>query len=188
MSETPPPAFARDYIRTAQITSLGYMATLLKTLPLEFGATGDKLAEYIRLTPEGKNFTPAELAAFAREYRFIGSTSPGTGAAGGDAVAFQNIETKSIFVGVAGINDNPIPWKDGLQTDGQTALTGANGKMYADVQSFVFGLMNTYETSNFDFGGHSAGGPIVQLLTADASLRGLKITVTGASSPKLFPL
>jgi hypothetical protein len=99
MSDTPPPVFARDYIRTAQITSLGYMAARLKTLPLEVNTTGDKLAEYISKTPEGKNFTPAELAAFAKEYRFIGSTSPGTGAAGGDAVAFQNIETGSIFVG-----------------------------------------------------------------------------------------
>jgi hypothetical protein len=43
MSDNPPPAFARDYIRTAQITSLGYMAARLKTLPLAFGATGDEL-------------------------------------------------------------------------------------------------------------------------------------------------
>jgi hypothetical protein len=56
MSDTPPPVFARDYIRTAQITSLGYMAARLKTLPLEVNTTGDKLAEYISKTPEGKNF------------------------------------------------------------------------------------------------------------------------------------
>jgi hypothetical protein len=48
MSSNPPPAFARDYIRTAQITSLGYMAAQLKTLPLPVNTTGHKLAAYIR--------------------------------------------------------------------------------------------------------------------------------------------
>lgn len=48
MSENPPPAFARDYIRSAQVASLGYIAKIITPArPLAINATGAVLEAYI---------------------------------------------------------------------------------------------------------------------------------------------
>ena len=56
MSGNPPPVYARDYIRSAQVASLGYLAPRLKTVPLLINATGEVLARYIRDTDAVKTF------------------------------------------------------------------------------------------------------------------------------------
>ena len=168
----PPPLFARDYIFSAQVASLGYAAA---SVNIPINASGPTLANAIRQSGFDTGFTPTELTNFTSNYRYVGKTTPGPGKVGGDAIAFQNITTGTIIVGIAGVNDNPggTAYRELPQTDIQTALTGGNGAMYADVQRFVFGLIDTYPTAKFDLNGHSAGGQMVQLLRADASLRGL---------------
>jgi hypothetical protein len=62
MSGNPPPVYARDYIRSAQVASLGYLAPRLKNVPLTINETGPELVNYIRNTDAGKKkFTPEEL-------------------------------------------------------------------------------------------------------------------------------
>ncbi|WP_231736733.1 Calx-beta domain-containing protein [Sphingobium sp. CCH11-B1] len=145
--------------------------------------TGPVLALKIKTNPGASGiFTESELTNFTNNYRFVGSTSRGPGVAGGDAVAFQNIQTGTIIVGVAGVNDHSFAYQELPQTDIQTALTGGNGAMYADIQTFVFGLMNQYSTARFDLNGHSAGGQMVQLLRADASLQGLSSRIVTSNT------
>lgn len=180
MSDNPPPLYARDYLLSAQVAALGYTAPAIN---IPIGTTGDDLAKIIRDSPTVNNvFTPSELENFTNNYRFVGSTSHGPGVAGGDAVAFQNIQTGTIIVGIAGVNDHSFAYEELPQTDIQTALTGGNGAMYADIQTFVFGLMNQYSTASFDLNGHSAGGQMVQLLRADASLRGLSSRIVTSNT------
>jgi RTX calcium-binding nonapeptide repeat (4 copies) len=167
----PPPQFAQNYITSAQIATLAYMAELKILQP---GMTGIDLKNAILATPYNAMFTTAELNAFSSRYKFLRSTSPGPGKMGGDAVAFQDLTTQNgtIAIGVAGVNDYKIPVQELLQTDMQTYLYGANGAMYSDIQKFTFDLMNDYPSSYFDLQGHSAGGQMVQLLRADSYLRG----------------
>ena len=180
MSDNPSPAFARDYLLSAQVAALGYIAP---TVNIPLNATGADLADLINANPNTAGiFTAAELTDFTNNYRFVGSTSRGPGVAGGDAVAFQNIQTGTIIVGIAGVNDHSFAYQELLQTDIQTALTGGNGAMYADIQAFVFGLMNQYSTASFDLNGHSAGGQMVQLLRADASLQGLSSRIVTSNT------
>ena len=147
MSDNPPPLYARDYLLSAQVAALGYTAP---TINIPIGTTGDDLAKIIRDSPTVNNvFTPSELENFTNNYRFVGSTSHGPGVAGGDAVAFQNIQTGTIIVGIAGVNDHSFAYEELPQTDIQTALTGGNGAMYADIQTFVFGLMRRHVRGGF---------------------------------------
>lgn len=135
MSDNPPPAYARDYLISAQVAALGYIAP---TANIPLNATGEALADLIIAnSQENDIFRDAELTDFTNNYRFIGSTSRGPGVAGGDAVAFQNVQTGSIIVGVAGVNDHSVAYKELPQTDIQTALTDGNGVMCADIQTLA---------------------------------------------------
>ena len=171
MSDNPTPLYARDYLLSAQVAALGYIAP---TINIPLNSTGTTLADLISANPRTSGiFTPAELVAFTNNYRFVGSTSRGPGVAGGDAVAFQNVHTGTIVIGVAGVNDHDFAYEELPQTALQTLITGANGYMYGDIQSFVFGLMDEYPSSYFDLNGHSAGGQMVQLVRGEAALRGI---------------
>lgn len=71
MSDNPPPAYARDYLTSAQVAALGYIAP---TVNIPLGATGELLVQRIVNNPQSSGiFTPEKLANFANNYRFIGS-------------------------------------------------------------------------------------------------------------------
>lgn len=123
----PPPLFARDYIRSAQIAALGYTAVAKEYSP---GATGNQLRreilESLKASETDNPFSEIELDNFVATHRFVGSISPGKGELGADAVAFQNVVTGNISLGVAGVESL---YPEGLATDLQTELTGANGHL-----------------------------------------------------------
>ena len=75
MSDNPAPTYARDYLTSAQLAALGYIAP---TINIPTGATGDLLAQRIKNSSQANGvFTQEELTNFSNNYRFIGSTSRG---------------------------------------------------------------------------------------------------------------
>ncbi|MDF0545951.1 hypothetical protein PX699_26690 [Sphingobium sp. H39-3-25] len=80
MSDNPPPAFARDYLTSAQVAALGYIAPIIDISPNDTGAT---LAIKIAANPKANGvFTSEELTRTIHEASAPGSCEHGLSVVG----------------------------------------------------------------------------------------------------------
>jgi len=158
-----PPVFARDYVFSAQLTNLAYSSSHLET-----GMTGDRLAAAIR--ENGNPFaSEAELTAFARDYEVVLSSSSIAGdTSGANFVAFHKLGTGVISFAIAGIGSEA----EAESTFSRTMMSGFNDLQYASVRNAIEILWETFPNAQFDLSGHSLGGQLIQVLTADFFLHG----------------
>jgi hypothetical protein len=167
MSNTQPPkAYAKDYAFTALLSSLSYDSRLFSS-----GQSGASLAKILK---DGGNIEANFISAginidnFSAQYEVVASIAPTLKSQnGGNVIAFRNIGTGDIAFSVAGVSNGVGELKE---TVFGTEATGFNVNNYADVKSVYTDLVSRFPGAKFDLIGHSLGGQMVQILTAQFSL------------------
>ena len=174
-----PQSYARNYIVNSQISALSYA---VRNGKISSGQTGQALAEAIRKSYGSekeaaafrKLFVGGELENFSLSHEVVGvyysKLVPGDGQTpGADIVAFKDLRDGSIKFAVSGVNNGT----ELLQTASFTNGVGFNDGIYPEVRDFFNLVAAANPSSKFDLIGHSMGGQMVQILTAEASLAGM---------------
>jgi hypothetical protein len=172
----PDPLYSRDYVRSAQITGLAYLAKQIQNINFTPGLTGEALAVQIRRLSTYREIfsSDTEVDQFAAQYSFVRAKGTGDQSVGPDVVAFRALSNNAIQLGVAGVN---YKFGELPQTVSYTNGVGFNDRAYAPVRDFYLGLVQDYPGSTYDFMGHSLGGQSIQILAAENSLRGLNARI-----------
>jgi putative lipase involved disintegration of autophagic bodies len=115
----------------------------------------------------------AEMKAFTDTNTVIATLHRGGALQSGlDIVVFKDT-SGNISFNVAGVGPTtPNAVSDTINTAGSTLLEGFNTQQFAEARTLLRSIILANPTSAIQLNGHSAGGPIVQLLAADMQRSG----------------